>query len=83
MTVSNNNTVFTYTSYKWTNDNDEKFWSPIIRSINGVKIDISGDDGYIEFELQYGFNVYSSTKIGLDDWLYDLGKNEELFIECN
>ena len=82
MTVQNNNTVFTYTSYKWTNDNDEKFWSPIIRSINGVKIDISGDNGYVEFKLKEGFSVDSSTKTGLDDWLFNLGQNGQLLIEC-
>jgi hypothetical protein len=82
MTVSNKNTVFTYTSYKWTNDNDEKHWSPIVRTINGVKMDISGDTGLVEFRAGE-YLVYATTKKILDDYISELHQNNELLIECN
>tara|TARA_R110000851_G_scaffold330265_1_gene502905 strand:+ start:1619 stop:1879 length:261 start_codon:yes stop_codon:yes gene_type:complete len=82
MKVTSNGTEFTYTSYKDGNDNDEKMWIAIIRTINGIKMDISGTFGYLNFtECQNdGYTMYGSTKKKLDDYILEVASKNCLYI---
>ena len=82
MKATSNGTQFTYTSYRDSNDNDENMWIAIIRTINGVKMDLSGDSGYVDFTYgKEGFTVYASTKTKLDDYILELAKKDSLYIK--
>jgi hypothetical protein len=82
MKATSNGTQFTYTSYKDSNDNDENIWIAVIRTINGIKMDLSGDSGYINFSYckKEGYTVNASTKKKLDDWILKLAEENELSI---
>ena len=82
MKAISNGTQFTYTSYRDSNDNNENMWIAVIRTINGIKMDLSGDSGYIDFSYcrKEGVTMYASTKKKLDDWILELAKKNELSI---
>tara|TARA_B110000211_G_C13862602_1_gene457220 strand:- start:317 stop:577 length:261 start_codon:yes stop_codon:yes gene_type:complete len=83
MKAISNGTKFTYTSYRDSNDNNENMWIAVIRTINGIKMDLSGKSGYINFSYcrKEDVTMYASTKKKLDTWILELAEKNELSIK--